>query len=156
MLFANDVEPWFFILWLIVATILVALIIYIVVILLESKTRASDKKFMIILLAFLIVLILPIILNAISSVLAALGEALLDITNAIREKDVLNNYLILLTPVIGFLLLFIAVKYLIDLAWEKAVWVSLLILFILYILFTLIPELYTFIFEYELVITYPT
>lgn len=154
MIFQNDAEPFFFIIWLILATIIVALIIYIVVLLLESKTKASDKKFMIILLAFLIVLILPIVLNAITAVLAAIGDALVEIRNAFDAHDRGRNYLILLSPVIGFLLLLFLVKFLIDIPWDHAVWVSLLLLFILYVLFTIVPELYTFIFEYEIVITY--
>ncbi len=152
MIFNNDSEPVFFIIWLILATIIVALIIYIVVILLESKTKASDKKFMILILAFLIVLILPIVLNAVTAVLAAIGDALADMRNAIDDGG--RNYLILLSPVIGFLFLLFLVKYLIDIPWDHAIWVSLLLLFILYVLFTLVPELYTFIFEYEIVITY--
>lgn len=142
MLF-QDVERLFiFVLWLVLATIIVALIIFIVVILLESKTKAADKKFMIIILAFLIVLVLPIVVNAITAVLAAIGGALA----AIRDTP---NYLLLLGPVIGFLLLLLLTKYLIDIPWDKAVWISLLILFLLYILFTIIPELYTFIYEYQ-------
>lgn len=142
MLF-QDVEGIFiFVLWLVLATIIVALIIFIVVLLLESKTKALDKKYMIIILAFLIVLVLPIVVNAITAVLDAIGGALA----AIRDTP---NYLLLLGPVIGFLLLLLLTKYLIDIPWDKAVWISLLILFLLYILFTIIPELYTFIFEYQ-------
>ena len=141
MLF-QDAEPFLFVLWLLLATVIVALIIFIVVILLESKTKATDKKFMIIILAFLIVLVLPIVVNAITAVLAAIGDALA----SIRDTP---NYLILLGPVIGFLLLLLLTKYLIDIPWDKAVWISLLILFLLYILFTIIPELYTFIYEYQ-------
>ncbi len=152
MIFQNDAEPVFFIIWLILATIIVALIIYIVVILLESKTKASDKKFLILILAFIIVLILPIVLNAITAVLAAIGDSLAEMRNAIDDGG--RNYLILLSPVIGFLLLLFLVKFLIDIPWDHALWVSLLLLFILYVLFTLVPELYTFIFEYEIVITY--
>ncbi len=152
MLFQDDVEPVFFIIWLILATIIVALIIYIVVLLLESKTKASSKKFMILFLAFLIVLVVPIVLNAVTAVLAAIGDALAELRNAIDDGGF--NYLILLSPVIGFLLLLFLVKFLIDVPWDNALWISLLLLFILYILFTIIPELYTFIFEYEIVIIY--
>lgn len=140
MLF-QDAEPFIFILWLILATVIVALIIYIVVLLIQSKTKASDKKFIILLLAFIIVLVLPIVLNAVTAVLDAIGGILADIRDT-------QNYLLLLAPIIGFLLLLILTKFLIDLPWDNAVWVSLLTLFVLYILFTLIPELYTFIYEY--------
>ncbi|MFX1315176.1 MAG: hypothetical protein ACFE9T_04885 [Promethearchaeota archaeon] len=148
MLFQDDIEPVIFIIWLLLATVIVALIIFIVVILLESKTKASDKKIMIVILAFLIVLVLPIVLNAVTGVLDAIGRALEDTRDAIDPYDKAHNYLILLAPVIGFLILLVLVKFLIDIPWDNAVWVSLLILFVLYVLFTLIPELYVFIYEY--------
>ena len=103
--------------------------------LIVSKTKASDKKFLIILLAFICVLILPIILGAINSVLGAIG-------NLIAFSG--SNYLTQLTPVIGFLIILILTKFLIDLSWDQAVWISLLTLFFLFLLYTMIPELYGF------------
>ncbi|MFW9988635.1 MAG: hypothetical protein ACFFC3_08270, partial [Candidatus Odinarchaeota archaeon] len=131
-----------FILWLVLATVIVTLILYIVVILLESKTKASDKKFLIILLAFIIVLLLPIILNAVRLVLGSIGDALASIRDAIDSGG--QNYLVNLVPVIGFLILLVLVKFLLDIPWDNSVWISLLLLFILYVFYCLIPELYTF------------
>ncbi|MCK4479084.1 MAG: hypothetical protein KAV01_01030 [Candidatus Lokiarchaeota archaeon] len=141
MLF-QDPEPLLFVLWLILATVVVTLIIYIVVLLLESKTKASDKKFLIILLAFIIVLLLPVVLNAIGTVLSTIGGALADIRNAIDDGG--QDFLIRLVPIFGFLILLVLVKFLIDIPWDNSVWISLLTLFILYIIYCLIPELYTF------------
>jgi hypothetical protein len=134
MLFQGE-STLFFILWLILATVIVALIIYISVLLIGSKTKASDKKFLIILLAFVCVLIIPIILGAINSVLGAIG-------NLIAFSG--SNYLTQLTPIIGFLIILILTKFLIDLSWDQAVWISLLTLFFLFLLYTMIPELYAF------------
>jgi len=134
MLFQGE-ATLFFILWLILATVIVALIIYISVLLIGSKTKASDKKFLIILLAFICVLIIPIILGAINSVLGAIG-------NLIAFSG--SNYLTQLTPIIGFLIILILTKFLIDLSWDQAVWISLLTLFFLFLLYTMIPELYGF------------
>lgn len=134
MLFQGE-STLFFILWLILATVLVALIIYISVLLIGSKTKASDKKFLIILLAFLCVLIIPIILGAVNSVLGAIG-------NLLAFSG--SNYLTQLTPIIGFLIILILTKFLIDLSWDQAVWISLLTLFFLFLLYTMIPELYSF------------
>ena len=122
MLF-QDTDALLFVLWLVLATVVVALIIYIVVILLESKTKASDKKFLIILLAFVIVLLLPIILNAVGLVLGALGDALASIRDAIDGGG--QNFLVGLVPVIGFLILLVLVKFLLDLPWDNSVWISL-------------------------------
>ena len=134
MLFLID-GTVLFILWLIVATVVVTLILYIAVLVIVSKTRASDKKFIILLLAFICVLIIPIILSAIDSVLGAIGSVI-----AFSGQNHLPN----LTPIIGFLIILILVKFLIDISWDKAVWISLLTLFILFLLYTMVPELYNF------------
>ncbi len=134
MIFQGE-ETLFFVLWLIVATIIVALIIYIAVLLIASKTKASDKKFLIILLAFICVLIIPIVLGAINSVLGAIG-------NLIAFSG--SNYLTQLTPIIGFLIILILVKFFLDITWDHAVWISLTTLFFLFLLYTMIPELYSF------------
>lgn len=131
-----------YILWLVVATVVLTLVIYISVILVESKMKASDKKFMILLLAFLTVLILPIVLGAVSLVLGAIGDVIAGLRNLIDGGG--QNYLIQLVVIIGFLLLLVMTKFLVDLPWDNAVWVTLLTLFVLYILFSLLPELYTF------------
>ncbi|MFX0021682.1 MAG: hypothetical protein ACFE9S_05100 [Candidatus Hermodarchaeota archaeon] len=133
MLFQLD-PTIMFIIWLILATVIVALILFIVVILIVSKTKASDKKFIIILLAFIFVLVIPIVLGAVSSVLA--------VFNNIPWSD--GNYLMLLVPIIGFLIILILVKFLLDVAWDNSVWISLLTLFILFLLYTLIPGLASF------------
>lgn len=131
-----------YILWLVVATVVLTLVIYIAVILVESKLKASDKKFMILLLAFLTVLILPIVLGAVSLVLGAIGDVIAGLRNLIDGGG--QNYLIQLVIIIGFLILLVMTKFLVDLPWDNAVWVTLLTLFVLYILFSLLPELYTF------------
>jgi hypothetical protein len=130
-----QLEALFFVLWLILATIIVALIIFIAVLLIVSKTKASDKKFLIILLAFICVLIIPIILAAIDVVLGTIGGYI-----AFSGQ----NHLPRLTPIIGFLIIFVLTKYLIDVAWDNSIWISLLTLFFLFLLYTMIPGLYEF------------
>ena len=139
MLFQGDDSTIVFVLGLLIATIIVALVIYITVILIESKHKASDKTIMIILLALIIVFLLPIILNAVGEVLSRIGQPLADI------MDPPNNYLTNLVPIIGFLLILVLAKLFISLDWESALWVSLLALFILYIIFTIVPDLYDFV-----------
>ncbi|MHA1295177.1 MAG: hypothetical protein ACTSPH_01090 [Promethearchaeota archaeon] len=131
-----------FIIWLILATVLLWLIIYLSVLVIQSKTKASDKKFMELLLAFIIALFLPIVLSAISMVLGSIGQLL-----ALIRFDGGGNpgALLALVPIIGFLIVLVLTKYLIDLPWDNSVWISLFTLFILYILFTVIPELNSFI-----------
>ncbi|MBD3196000.1 MAG: hypothetical protein GF317_13160 [Candidatus Lokiarchaeota archaeon] len=128
-----------FILGLIIGTILLGLIIYIVVILIESKHKASDKVLMIFLLALIAILILPPVLGAIGQVLGAIGNVFAGLRSAIDGGG--DNYVTQLVPIIGFLILLILTKFFIDIRWETAVWISLVTLFFLYILLSLIPEL---------------
>ena len=123
-----------FVVGLIIATVILALIIYIAVLLIVSKTKASDKKFLIILLAFICVLVIPLVLGAIGSVFGVFSQ--------IPWSD--GNYLTLLIPIIGFLLILVLVKFLLDVAWDKALWISLLTLFVLFLLYTLVPGLASF------------
>ena len=124
-----------FILWLILATVIVAIILYISVLLIASKTKASDKKFVIVILAFIFVLIIPIILGAINQVLGVVGDLV-----AFSG----SNYLTQLTPIIGFLIILVLTKFFLSIPWDQDVWISLLTLFFLFLLYTMIPELYNF------------
>lgn len=133
MLFQLD-STLLFVLWLILATVILALILYIAVLLIVSKTKASDKKFLIILLAFICVLVIPLVLGAIGSVFG--------IFDAIPWSD--DNYLRLLIPIIGFLIILVLIKFLLDVVWDNALWISLLALFVLFLLYTLIPGLASF------------
>jgi len=142
MLFQID-NTLFFILWLILATVIVFLIMYIAVLLVVSKTKARDKWVLILILAFIAVLVLPIIVGAIMMVLNLLGDGLATIRSVIDGGG--HNFLGNFGPIIFFLLLLALTKFLLSISWEHALWVSLLTLFILYIIYSLIPELYTFI-----------
>lgn len=139
----NIGDPLFFVLWLILATVIVFLIMYIAVLLVVSKTKAKDKWFLILILAFVAVLVLPIIVNAIMMVLNFLGGGLAALRTAIDGGG--HNYLALFEPIIFFLLLLTLTKFLLGASWEHALWISLLTLFLLYIIYSLIPELYTFV-----------
>ena len=134
MLFQLE-DTLFFILWFVLATVLVFLILFIVVFLIESKTKAKDKIILEIVLAAICVLIIPIVLGAINQVLGAIG-------NLIAFSG--HNYLINLTPIIGFLIILVLVKFFLDITWDHAVWISLLTLFFLFLLYTMIPQLYEF------------
>ncbi len=131
------------VLWLILATVIVFLIMYIAVLLVVSKTKARDKWVLILILAFIAVLLLPIIVGAIMTVLNLLGDGLAALRSAIDGGG--HNYLALFEPIIFFLLLLTLTKFLLGISWEHALWVSLLTLFILYIIYSLIPEFYTFV-----------
>ena len=129
------------ILWVVIAIVIVTLVIYLAVKVVESEHKASDKKFVILLLAFIAVVVLPIILGFIALILGTLGNLLASLRSLIDGGG--QNFLVQLVPIIGFIILLALIKFFIDLTWESSLWVSLLTLFVLYIIYTLIPELYT-------------
>ena len=141
MLFQMD--TLYTVLWLILATVIVFLIMYIAVLLVVSKTKAKDKWVLILILAFVAVLVLPIVVGAIMTVLNFLGGGLASLRSAIDGGG--HNYLANFGPIMFFLLLLALTKFLLGISWEHTLWVSLLTLFILYIIYSLIPELYTFV-----------
>ena len=130
------------ILGIIIGTIIVTLVLYLIVRVIESEHRANDKIFMIILEAFIAVFILPIILGAIATVLGAIGGLVAEIRNVLDGGGA--NYVVALVPIFGFLILLALTKFLIDISWESALWISLILLFVLYIIYSIVPELYTF------------
>jgi len=141
MLFQDGADnSLILIIGIIIGTIIVTLVMYLVIKAIESEHKASDKKFMILLLAFITVLLLPIVAGAIGMVLSALGDILVELRNLIDGGG--RNFLVQLTAIIYFLMLLCLMKFLIDIKWESALWASLITLFIMYIIYTLIPELY--------------
>lgn len=141
MLF-QSMNTLLFILWIILATIIVSLVIYLSVKVVESEYKAKDKKVMIILIAFIAVLVIPIILGFIGMVLGFLGNLLASVRNALDGGGA--NFLVQLVPIIGFIIILALLKFLLDITWESSLWVALLTLFILYIIYSLVPELYNF------------
>jgi len=141
MLFQGE-DALMWILGIIIGTVIVTLILYLVVRIIESEHRANDKIYMIILEAFIAVFLLPLILGAIATVLGAIGNLFAEIRNLLDGGGA--NYLVQLVPIFGFLILLALTKYLIDISWESALWISLILLFVLYIMYSIVPELYTF------------
>ena len=119
-----------------------ALILFLAVFLVASKEKALDKKFLIIILAIIVVVIIPFIRQVVILLLTATGDLLTAIRNAIDGGGF--NYLLSLVPIIGFIILLLLVKYLLDIPWDKAAGVALITLIILYIIYSVIPELYLF------------
>ncbi|MHA1340720.1 MAG: hypothetical protein ACTSRZ_11375 [Promethearchaeota archaeon] len=121
--------------WLIIGVIILTLILWLAVRIIVSKTKASDKKWMIILLSILVLIILPLVSGLIAQIL-----------NLIAQLPLLlpwgQNYLVQLVPIVEFLLFLVLVKFLISVDWGNALWISLLGLFLLYLLYSFFPVLH--------------
>ena len=139
MLFQIEVLL-FNILWLILVTILLAIASFGMLYRLISKEKAFEKKYMILLSSFLIPLFLSLILGLISLLLGLSGDVLI----LLRFDGRGNNYLVGLTPIFGLLIIIIIEKYFLDISWEKSFWVSTIVIIILYVIYSIIPEYYVF------------
>ena len=138
MILQLNLDPTIeFIIWLIVGTIIVGLFIYLATWLIVSRAKAKDKIIMIFIAAFLGIFLLPIISGAIGYILNAIGSI-----PALLPWG--GNYMELLLLVIEYLLLLIILKFLLNTEWSNAVWISLITLFLLYLLYSFFPILYTF------------
>ena len=135
-------DPLLFTIWVIIAAVIMALILFLAVLLVVSKEKALNKKILIIILAIIVVLIIPFIRQVVILLLTATGDLLAAIRNGIDGAG--NNYLLSLVPIIGFIILLILVKYLLDIPWDKSAGVALITLIILYVIYSVVPELYLF------------
>lgn len=132
-----------YIIWAVIGTLIVGLIILLSTMGIATKEKASDRLIWIFLLALILIIFLPLILQAIDFVLGAIGNGLAWIRDLIDGGG--QNVLIALVPVAAFLLILVLTKYFIDIAWDKAVWITLLTLFLLFVIYCLVPELYQYI-----------
>lgn len=130
----------FNILWVIISVLATTLVISLLLFKLESREKVLEQKYMIILSSFIIVLFLPLFLGIINLLLEILG----DVLTLLRVDHGGNNYLISFVPIMGLLLIFGLIKYFLNINWEISLWISLPILFVLYIIYSLIPEYYQF------------
>lgn len=133
-------EAILFIIGLIVGTIVIGLILYLATMLIISSRKARDKVVLIFIEALIAVLVLPLIIGAIAQVLGAIGGALATIRDALDGGGA-AGYLPQLAIIFGFLILLAMTKFFLDTTWESALWISIIVLFVLYCLLTVFPEL---------------
>ncbi|TFG00419.1 MAG: hypothetical protein EU541_02280 [Promethearchaeota archaeon] len=140
MLLQQDVEQALItLLGILIGTIVIALILYLATLVIISSRKARDKVILIIIEALITVLILPLVIGVIASVLGELGTVLA----ALRVDGGGDpSFLPRLAIIFGFLILLAMTKFFLDTTWGSALWISILTLFVLYILLTLVPELY--------------
>lgn len=138
-LLLQQADTVMYLIAILIGTIIVTLVLFLAVMLIESNQRAKDKILMIIIIALFTVVVLPIIMNAIGYVFSAIGDSLVSIRYAIDQNGA--NHMIFMVPIFGFLILLAVNKYLLDISWETALWITLIVLFVLFFMFCLLPEL---------------
>lgn len=130
------------IIFIIIAAVLLWLFLYLASSWIVSKTYASDKKLILLLSAFILVIIVPFIAGLVGMLLGLIGGLLAGLRDLIDGGG--RDYVSSLTIIVAFLLFLAILKWLCGMEWEKALWISLLGLFLLYCLYSIFPELVMF------------
>ncbi len=143
MQFGSTQEILFFILWVVVATMILGLFIWLATRWISSKTKAKDKIIMIFVLALVMVLLIPLLESVLSYVFGIIGDVVNWPARQLAFLGGAANFLGALVSIIIFLVFMCFVKLFLNETWSNSVWIALLSLFLLYLLYTLIPALYT-------------
>jgi len=133
------------IVYILIATILFWLMLWLATRLIVSKDFASNKKIMLLLTALLMVVLVPIITSAIVTVLGWAGDLMVNIRTFFNTLLSISgdghNYVTGLASVISFLIFMIFLKFLVGMDWKDTTWVALIGIFLLYVFYSLVPEL---------------
>jgi hypothetical protein len=140
MLLQVDISPtvWL-IISIIIATILLWLMLYLASGWVISKAYSKEKKMILLITALIAVLLLPIVSSGAGWLLNGLGGLLVDLRDLIAPSG--RNYLGQLVTIIVFLVFMIILKVVASMEWKDTVWIALIGLFLLYMLYSIFPEL---------------
>ncbi len=127
------------VLYIIIATIFLWMMLWLAARWVISRDFAKNNVLVLLLSALLLVVLVPIVTDGIMFVLSLVGELMQDIRDIFGTPG--PNYVGLLAPIISFLLFLVILKLLVGMDWKDALWVGLIGIFLLYLLYTLLPEL---------------
>lgn len=127
------------IVYVLIATILLWLMLFFATGWIAGKSYRDGKKIAILIAALLIVLILPTVAGFINSGLNIIGEFVASLRDLIDGGG--HNHVSALGSIVSFLLFLIIFKFIVGTDWKDTVWISLLGMLLLFILYSLLPEL---------------
>ncbi|UYP45830.1 hypothetical protein NEF87_002115 [Candidatus Lokiarchaeum ossiferum] len=127
------------IIYILIATIFLWLALWLATRIIVSKDFGNRKKIMLLLTALLMVLLVPIVTGAIITVIGLPGELMVMIRGLIDNGG--HNYVSGMAPIIAFLIFLIILKFLVGMEWRHTIWVGLIGIFLLYLFYSLVPEL---------------
>ncbi|MHA1673797.1 MAG: hypothetical protein ACTSYI_09210 [Promethearchaeota archaeon] len=133
-------EIFMTIVYILVASILLWLMIWLASRLIISKSYASDKRFMLLIAAVVLVIVIPLVGSGAGYVLGLVGDLFAGIRNLI-QPGYGQNYVVQLVPIVVFFVFMVILKLLAGMDWRDATWISFLSLLLLYCLYSIVPEL---------------
>lgn len=129
--------------YILLTTIFLWLMLWLATRFIVSKSFASDKKVMLLLTALLAVLLVPIVAGLIVSILDFVGQGAAWLRNVITP-GVASSQVGQMTPIIAYLIFYFLLKFMVGMDWKDTLWVSLIGIFLLYVLYSALPELTQF------------
>ncbi len=138
MLLQGNFDLWT-VLYILIATIFLWLMLWLATRFIVTKDFASNKKFVLLLVALIMVVLIPLVSGVVLIIVSWPGEAMVWIRSLIDNGG--RNYTTALVPIIIFLLFLMILKFLAGMDWKDTTWVALIALFLLYMLYSLLPEL---------------
>ena len=127
------------ILYILIATIFLWLMLWLATRFIVTKDFASRKKFMLLIVALIMVVLIPLVSGIVAIVVGWPGAAMVWIRSLIDDGG--RNYTTALVPIIIFLLFLFILKFIAGMDWKDTTWIALIALFLLYMLYSLLPEL---------------
>jgi hypothetical protein len=127
------------ILFILIASIFLWLMLWLATRLIVSKDFAQKKKIMLLITAILMVLLTPIVTGVIVNIISLPGDLMVMLRDLIDGGG--QNYMGGFAPILAFLIFLIILKFLVGMDWKDTIWVGLIGIFLLYLLYSLLPEL---------------
>ncbi|MCF2139145.1 MAG: hypothetical protein K9W44_03740 [Candidatus Lokiarchaeota archaeon] len=105
-----------------------------------SKSYAVDKKFILLIAAIILVILVPLVGSGAGFILGLLGDLFSSLRNLITPGQG-RNYVVQLVPIVVFFVFMVILKFIAGMDWRDATWISFISLLLLYCLYSLVPEL---------------
>ena len=128
------------IVYILIASILLWLMLWLASRLIISKSYATDKRFMLLIAALVLVIVVPLVGSGASYILNLIGGLFAGLRDLIQPGHG-QNYVGQLVPIVVFFVFMVILKLLAGMDWRDATWISFLSLLLLYCLYSLVPEL---------------
>lgn len=125
--------------YILIASILLWLMLWLASRLIISKTYAKDKRFILLIAAVVLVIVIPLVGSGAGFVLGLIGDAFASLRDLIAPSG--RNYVVQLVPIVVFFVFLVILKFLAGMDWRDATWISFISLLLLYCLYSLVPEL---------------
>ncbi|MHA1646181.1 MAG: hypothetical protein ACTSVU_04015 [Promethearchaeota archaeon] len=130
---------WLVIVYLLIAVILLWLALWLSTRIFVGKNFAKEKKFILLLSSLLIVVIVPLVTGGLIGVLKIPGDLMVSLRDLLGGGG--HNYVTNLAPIISFILVMVILKLLVRFDWGDCFWVAIIGIFLLFLLYSLVPEL---------------